>query len=323
MRAMRLVQFGVPLLLQEIALPDLEPDWVLIEVRAAGLCHTDLSLMDGVQFRTRFGRDYSTQLPLTLGHEVSGVLVQVGPEVDALSVGDRVAAAGRRLPGFTPGLHIDGGFAEYCAVPAVQVMRIPDAVSFESAAVATDSVLTAYSAVRTVGEVKAGETVGIVGLGGLGLNGVRSAVLAGASVAGVDQNPGTFSGALEAGASSCWSSIQDLAELVPSLIVDFVGSAETVRASVDVVQAGGRVVVVGLSNQSIELDGYALVLGRKSLLGSIGHQSESEFAEVLEYLERGEIRPKTEVVDFSGLNEAFDRLRRGEVHGRLVTVPTC
>jgi alcohol dehydrogenase, propanol-preferring len=95
-----------------------------------------------VQFSAATGIDYTVYRPRILGHEVAGTVVQVGEGVNSSMLGAEVAAGGSNVPGATPGMHIDGGFAEFCTVPAANLVRIAKGVDFGVAAVATDSVRT-------------------------------------------------------------------------------------------------------------------------------------------------------------------------------------
>ncbi|WKU03550.1 zinc-binding dehydrogenase [Micromonospora sp. HUAS LYJ1] len=320
MRAARLVEGRSDLVIEEVPDPAVPAGWAMVEVGAAGLCHTDLHLMDGVQFTTRFGKDYTIRRPRVLGHEIAGTVVRVGAGVTSVAVGDRVAVGGRREPGTSPGLHIDGGFAQFCSVPATELVAIPDHVSFAAAAVATDSILSAYVAVTRAGEVRSGEVVGIVGLGALGMSGLRAAVLAGAEAHGVDLDADRRDAGVGNGAVSCFGSVEDLADVRPSLVVDFVGG-KTTRTALDVVQPGGRVVVIGLESRDLTIDAFSLILGRKRLIGALGSDHTEDFESVVRHLAAGDFAPTTEIIDFDDIGEGFARLRAGSVRGRLVVQP--
>ncbi|MER6152907.1 zinc-binding dehydrogenase [Streptomyces hirsutus] len=320
MRAARLSEGRNDLVLEDIDNPAVPPGWALVRVEAAGLCRTDLHIMDGVQFTTRFGKDYTIARPLVLGHEIAGTVVAVGDGVMSVANGQRVAAGGRREPGTSPGLNIDGGFAEYCALPATELVVVPENVPIEAAAVATDSVLSAFVAVTRAGGVQRGETVGIIGLGALGMSGLRTAVLRGATVYGVDIDASRHVVAEDLGAAACFDEVEALADVAPSLIIDFVGG-KTTRTAVDVVQPNGRVVVIGLDERDLSIDAFSLILGRKSLIGSLGSDHTSDFEEVVRHLAAGDFRSQIEVIPLDDINTGFDRLRRGEVRGRLVVQP--
>jgi propanol-preferring alcohol dehydrogenase len=265
---------------------------------------------------------------MTLGHEMAGIVAEIGEGVTGLAVGDRVAAiAGPWDMSASHGIMIDGGFAEFATIPASQAVHLPDGVSFDVAAVATDSVATAYHALCSTGELLSGETVGVIGLGGLGLNGVQIGNLVGAAVYGVDISPATFSLATAAGARSCFTAVADLAEFSPDLIVDFAGAGSTTAAALEAVRVGGRVVAVGLAERHANIDVFTLIRGMKSLKGSWGMGSDraraqAEFGEIVGYLASGQISPLVDIVPFEGLNAAYERLEHGDVGGRLVTHPS-
>jgi alcohol dehydrogenase, propanol-preferring len=265
MYAARLLEGARELRHEEVQAPALPPGWALLKVEAAGLCHTDLHVMEGVQFSAPTGIDYTVHRPRILGHEVAGTVVEVGEGVDSSLLGAAVAAGASNVPGATPGMHMDGGFAELCVVPAANLVRIAEGVGFEVAAVATDSVRTAYAAVTGAGAVTSDDRVAVIGLGGLGMSAVRTAVLRGAEVYGIDIDPRRFDAAAAAGASRCSGSVMDLVDLRPTLVVDF--------------------------------------------------------EDVMALLGRGELTPQVEEIPFAEINAGYDRLRRGEVRGRLFTRP--
>ena len=305
---------GHPMELQDIPIPDAAPGWVVLRVKAAGLCHSDLHILDGSMTHTMStdeGELLSTTAPITLGHEIAGTVFELGDGVpNHFAIGDRVISGGPIIPRATPGLTIDGGFAEYVTVPHEKLQPIPEGVGFDEAAVSTDSIATAYSAVRTTAEVRTGETVAIVGLGGLGLNGVRTAALLGGTVYGVDVNPLTFDAARDAGAVECFAKLESLRDLQPDVIVDFAGTGSTTEQALDVVRSGGRVVVVGMAATATTIDMHRLILRRQTLRGSFGRTA-TDMAEVLDLLAQGQLQPETTVVDLADLNEAYARLERG------------
>ncbi|MET7694959.1 zinc-binding dehydrogenase [Streptomyces sp. NPDC005483] len=170
---------------------------------------------------------------------------------------------------------------------------MPEGVSAVHAAVATDSVVTAYHAIRTEARVRPGEIVTVVGLGGLGLNGVSTAVLAGATVYGVDIDPGTFEAARAAGASDCFSDFTALAGLRSDAVVDFAGVGSTTSGAVDVVRCGGRVVLVGLGSRTTSFSSGDLVRKSVELRYSYG-ASKEELRQVLDFIAQGRMEPVVE-----------------------------
>ncbi|MER0443891.1 zinc-binding dehydrogenase [Streptomyces sp. Edi4] len=319
MKAIRFAGAGRPLSLETVPDPEPGPGWVVVDIEAAGLCHSDLHIMSGMDLG-----DLTVKSPVTLGHEGAGVISSVGEGVGDFAVGDRVGIALVTHPveeaRFAPGVGHDGAFAERELAHVSTLVRIPDGVTFAEAAVATDSVATAYHAVRAAGSVRQGATVGVVGLGGLGLNGVRIAKLLGATVYGVDINPAAHGPAFEAGATACFQDTRELVAERPDVIVDFVGAATTTGPAVESVRPGGRVVLVGLGAAVASIPVASLVMRNVQLIGSLG-ASKEELREVYELIARGALKPAVQEVPFAELPAAMDRLARGEVRGRLYTRP--
>lgn len=322
MKAVRFIGAGRLLELVEVDLPVPPPGWVVLKVESAGICRSDLHIANGAQFESK-DRQIVAPPPRTLGHEISGTIFTLGKGVRGWSVGEAVVA-GPNPAGTdagSPGNTIDGGFAEYCAVPASSLLRIPPGVSFDAAAIATDAIRISYQAVRYQGEVRAGQDVVIVGLGGLGINGVRSAAMLGANVYGLDINELTFPAARAAGARYCATSFAALSHVNPEVVVDFVGSASTISPSLELAASGGRLVVVGLEDTVAPVSVYELIFGKKTVTG-FGGGNRQALIEVLDYLAQGVFEPLITSVEFTQLNEALDRLRdmKAPAH-RLVTHP--
>jgi propanol-preferring alcohol dehydrogenase len=337
MKAWLFHEAGRPLEMAELPDPVPNPGWLVLDVGAAGLCHSDVTICDGP------GAVWLQRTPIVLGHEIAGTVRAVGAGVAGFSIGDRVGLGSgphslqggwslplvaSRVPDevvphpiqFSPGLHSNGGFAEQVLVPAHHVVRIPKGVSLPDAAVANDAIATAYHAVRTVGAAKPGEKVVILGLGGLGLNGVQVALLCGATVYGVDPKRSTFEQAYAFGVTACHEDTSALRDLKPDLIVDFAGMPGTLDAAVTCTRIGGRVVAVGLGVERVSLSLFSLVCGQVEVRGSLGYNN-AELAQVYEFLAQGKLTPLTEEVPFDALPDAIEMLRAGKAKGRLFTRP--
>lgn len=240
-------------------------------------------------------------------------------------VGDRVAVALISHPvehadfADAIGLGFDGGYARKVAVPVRNLVPIPDAVPFTHAAVATDSIATAYHAVVAESGAEPGATVVIIGLGGLGLNGVRIAALRGATVYGVDIDPTVFDLARSQGATDCYASITEVPGTIDA-VVDFAGVGTTTADAITAVKPGGRVVVVGLGAPEATIPTGSLITKNVQLRGSIG-ASIDELRQVLGLIADGALTPIVEEVAFDDLESALRRLEQGKAHGRLVTRP--
>jgi propanol-preferring alcohol dehydrogenase len=214
----------------------------------------------------------------------------------------------------------DGGYAEQIVVNERYLVRIPEGVTFEQAAVAGDSILTAYHAVKIEAEADSDKTIGIIGLGGVGLNGVRVAALLGATVYGFDIDGSKFDSAMAQGAKACFKSLNEAEGVKFDVIVDFAGVGTTTAQAVERVKAGGRVVLVGMGSPTMELSTLAVVTRRIQIIGSLG-ASMGEFEEVLELIGRGDIVPMLEEIPFADVCEGLKRVEQSEVMGRLFTRP--
>ena len=328
MKAFQFLGAEEGLALRELPVPTPGPGQALIQVKAAGLCHSDTHVLQGG------GAAWMCALPITLGHEIAGIITSLGDgpapsspsPAAALKVGDRVAVACVGHPiqerNFQEALGVgcDGGYADYAVTPLKNLVRLPDSVSFADAAVATDSVATAYHAVVAEGRVSASTTVAVVGLGGLGLNGVAVAALRGARVFGVDINTDKFEQARTLGAVECATSLGEFAGETFDVVLDFAGAQQTVEAAVAAVRPGGCVVLVGLAAQKVQITTTSLVTQNVSLRGSTS-ASVQEFREVLDLLASGSLKPYVQEIPFEDIPKGLEMLGRGEVNGRLYTIP--
>jgi propanol-preferring alcohol dehydrogenase len=310
MKAIRFVGAHQPAEIFDVPEPRPGPGEVVVAVEAAGLCHSDLHILDGT---------FPVPAPMTLGHEVAGRVLEVGAGVDeAWSPGTPFVLKGT-LHGPRPGLGDDGGMAERVLVPASYLMPIPDGIGMAQAAVATDSVATAYHAVKDVGGVRLGEKVGIIGLGGLGLNAVSIAAISGARIYGCNRSSAKREAAREAGAHELYADAAELAGKNLDCAIDFVGIGHTVNAAIAAVRDGGRVVLVGLGANEVQLPTLPLIQRQISVAGAWG-STRQELTEVLDFIAAGRISSVLEEISLDEVPEGYERLHRGEVPGRLVAM---
>jgi len=288
MRAARLYRPGEPLVIESVPMPEPGAGEVLVEVHACGLCGTDLHLAVAGDLPVE-------RTPITLGHEAAGVVGAVGRDVVTVRVGDRVAlfpaascgmcrfcTAGRESlcdHSKVYGMARDGALAEHVAVPARSLMPLPDAIRFDVGAVVTDGVATPFHALRARGALRAGETVGVIGCGGLGTHAVQLARLMGAAcVVAVDTDPAARTRAEELGADLAFDPREaDVPRQVRrrlgglDLAIECVGTAATVALAVRCLAKGGRAVLVGVGPARPELPPLAAFVGREqAVLGSFG-----------------------------------------------------
>jgi propanol-preferring alcohol dehydrogenase len=285
MPAVRLHAVGARPVLDEVPVPVPGPGEVRVRVRACGICGSDVHLVHGV---TPTG-----PLPLTLGHEPSGVVDDPGDS--AFRAGDRVSVAAgygcgdcpacradreNVCPGLViPGIDVDGAQATYVVVPARALVPLPDSVDFATGAILTDAVATPFHAIRRSG-VRAGDTAVVYGLGGLGLHAVTILKqVVGAHVVGVDVLPMARERALRFGADEVVdSSAGKPAQAVRMLTggadhsYEFVGAAAVTDQAVKSLRPGGTCTVVGVTPEPLMLGlpQALLVSGELRVQGSFG-----------------------------------------------------
>lgn len=305
--------------------PAVAGDETTIEVTACGVCHSDLHVVDG---------DFPSPLPMVLGHEVTGIHESLGPVMLYAPWGCRSCAQcadglEQICSGATEaGLFADGGYAERMRVPDQSYLSPLDGLDpFASAPLACGG-LTAYRAVdhglSTLRDRKAerGESPRalVVGAGGIGQYAIRYLrLLTDAEVAAVDLSPAKQATAIELGAHEAFGPDDDLG--TADLVLDFLGADSTLELAANAVRRRGLVAVVGLFGGRIQF-GLGAVPHEARFLSSFWG-SRSQMDELLALARREPtILHKVEVVGLSDAQEAHDRLRAGDVRGRIVLDPT-
>lgn len=311
MKAWQFTNTHEPLTLADVPEPRPGPGEVLIDIKAAGLCHSDVGLLEDEGWLQTLAKR-----PITIGHEVAGVIAELGAGVSGWTVGDRVGICPTTAAG-APGYVRDGGFSYKTVTPAISLVRIPEGVSFVQGAAGTDAGMTSHHAVIANGQAGQGSTVGIIGFGGLGQIGARVAVLAGADVYVAEVNERVWQSARDAGVKDVKKSIKDFAGVNFDVIVDFAGFGTTTAEAIDVVGIGGRVVQVGMGRLEATISTASLILRKVTLIGSQGGTKE-DVEGVYRYLATGKLTPTITQITFNEIPDGIDRLKRGEVVGRLV-----
>lgn len=307
MRAWQMTAIGDPIKLVELDDASPGPDEVLLTPRAAGLCHSDIGYLDGTLTKNL------ARLPIVLGHEIAGTISELGSRVTEFAVGDAVAV----LPALDgPGSGMDGGYATRVVVPAKYLVRIPEGVAFEDAAVGTDAGATSHRAIATVAGVRAGMKVGIIGAGGLGYLGIQHAAALGATVYVAEISPAARRACADLPVSGWASSIAEFEDEKLDVIVDFAGFGTTTSDAVRTVRPEGTVVVVGLGRNEALISTEALVVNQVTVKGSLGGRLEDVEA-VLHLLSAGKLKPLVTMIGFDEIGDGLERLKRGEVRGRL------
>jgi 2-desacetyl-2-hydroxyethyl bacteriochlorophyllide A dehydrogenase len=338
MLAAAIVALHAPLELRRVPRPVPGPGEVLVRLRAAGVCHTDLHLVDGVPD--------SPHLPLVPGHEIAGRIAAIGADVTRLEMGQSIAVyyydgcgeCGWCAEGLENlcratkskwGFNADGGFAEYVCVPARCALPIPEGLSFAEAAVLGCSGTTAVHVVESVAAVQRGETVVVIGAGGVGLAVIQVACAAGAAVIAVDPEAESRAAAVKVGATDALDPGQAptderLRALIPEgcdVVVDTVGDAATPHQAIAMVRPRGRVVLVGYAGATAGIDVADMVTREVRVFGSVGATLE-EARRTFELAARGLLRPVlADTYPLERADEALTRLRGGRVVGRLVLEP--
>lgn len=310
MKAWQFTGVDQPLQLVELDDPTPEAHEVVIDVKAAGLCHSDVSFVDGT-LTPLLG-----SIPIVLGHEIAGVVSAVGSSVTEFEVGQRVG-----VPATTegPGTATNGGFAEKVLVAERLVVAVPDGASFEQAAPATDAARTAYRAVETIGQVDAGTKVGIIGFGGLGSLGAQIALAVGAKVWVAEVNEEAWGDIRALGAESVSADIRDFADAQLDVIIDFAGFGTTTASAIEAIRHGGRIVQIGLARASAEISLQSITMKEITLVGA-SNGEKSEAVAVLDLIAQGKISSRTVPITFDEIPDYVGKLSRGEVTGRAVAL---
>jgi D-arabinose 1-dehydrogenase-like Zn-dependent alcohol dehydrogenase len=310
MKAWRYIADHEPIRLDEVKEPVAGPGEVVLDVKGAGICHTDVGHLDGTISHFLGFR------PITLGHEVAGVVREIGEGVTDFAAGDRVAV---RSVVAGPGTGRDGGFQPRVAVQTEVLVSVPEGVSWDQAAASTDAGMTSYHAVMTRAGAQSGDKIGIIGFGGLGSLGTQIALLAGAQVFVAETKLSLHQHILDAGAAGVSTTIAAFEDEALDAIVDFAGFGTTTASAVETVKPGGRVVQVGLAERYGMVDLVRLTMSEVDLLGSQGGTNAGN-AEVLKLMASGQLKAATECIRFEEVGDAIERLRRGENTGRLVVI---
>jgi propanol-preferring alcohol dehydrogenase len=331
--------------LVDVPVPEPGPGEVRLAVRAVGACHSDLHILDAPEgaFPT----------PLTLGHEVAGTVDQAGPGVAGWEPGQPAAVYGiigcgmcraclrgeenrcRTVPTGGVGISRDGGLADYVVVPASHLLRLGD-LDITKAAPLTDAGLTPYHAVEIIrNALRPGTYCVVIGIGGLGHMAVQIlAATTAVTIIAVDTSDAALELAQRVGAHHTVRPGPDAAEQIrrivgpapdgADVVLDFVSVDPTLDLARSVVATGGHLVLVGLGGGTLpfrptveaalpvpfEVDARIPFWGTRA-----------ELQEVIALAQRGQLEAEVETFPLDRGVEAYEKLRRGEIHGRAVIVP--
>lgn len=354
MKAAVMYGVGQPLVIEDVEVDEPRAGEVLVKTGASGVCHSDLHFMEG---------SYPTAVPIVLGHESAGIVEKVGEGVRNVKPGDRVviafvtscgycdncvqgkpyicnntAALGRadrlKLNGNAiPQFANMSAFAEYQLVSANACVPVPDGVPLEAAALVGCSVMTGVGAVANTAKVPVGSTVAVIGAGGVGLNVIQGAALAGASkIIAIDLLENKLAAAKEFGATDVIdASSTDAVSQVMQMTgggVDYafeaIGLAKTAEQCFGMIKRGGRAVVVGMIpvTQTVNVPGVGFLM-EKGIIGSFyGSTRQTHDMPWLMELYRQKRLKIDELIsrryELSQINEAYTALKNGEVNRSVI-----
>ena len=333
MRAERFYADTKTVVVEDVPVPEPGPGEVLVKVAFCGICHSDLSLINGT---------FPAQRPVVIqGHEASGTIAKLGPGVTGWSAGDRVVVAAGRPCGECPNCRrgevgnclqmrimafaYDGAWAEYTLALAAGLTRVPDNVPLEQAAILADAVSTPYGAVVRTGKVGIGESVGVWGVGGVGTHIVQLARLVGAApIIAIDINPAVRDRARELGADYAFDSrdpeLKDrIGEITAGrnldVAFDAVGRKVTFEQALDCLTVGGRLVSVGMSAECPTVGPTSMFgLTKKQVLGHLGYQN-ADIETLARLVSLGRLdlsRSISRVIPLEDIAEGIEMLERAE-----------
>jgi alcohol dehydrogenase, propanol-preferring len=350
MLAARMYGYKQPLVLEDVKTPEILPDQVLVRVGGAGMCRSDVQLIDGY-----FEAALKMNFPITPGHEIAGLVVKLGdrvPQTAQLAVGDQVVVAAGwgdgicrqcRLGneqlcehGSWPGFGPPGGYAEFIPVPYRQLIRIEHKLKWEELAPLTDAGVTPYRGIkklRAAGVLGPDRVIAVFGASGLGSYAVQYAKLlsSGAGVVVFARNDEKLAIAKELGAdfaiNTRGKSVTDIQEELFKLTgqrtldaaMDCVGATETIQTGIALLATGGVFASAGLVGSRIDIPLFPFTARELTYHGSFW-SNYSDLQEVLALAQKGKIRHSIKQVRFNDVNENIELLRAGEIIGRAVIV---
>ena len=326
MIAARMHRIGDELSLDRVRIPAIAPSEVLVDVKASGICHSDINYRNGIA-------PVGT-LPITLGHEISGIVAKTGVRVTGVHEGDKVlvhyvVSCGKCVfcrsghENFCVhykmmGKDIDGGFAEFAKVPARSIVKLPEMLPFEQAAIMGCAVPTAYHALKR-GRTLPGDAVVILGVGGLGVHAIQLAtrIFRAGSVVAVDVLDWKLKLAKDLGAQATVNAAkQDVPEAIgritdgrfADVVVDFVGHRRTMEQAIASTGKGGRTVLVGITKDSVQISPYKTIIGKEMEVVGVDDHLKSELVELVRLVRSRKVdlsRSVTHRVKLETINRGF------------------
>lgn len=309
---------------------------VLIEVKAAGLCQSDLHIL--------YAQEKQVPDEFVMGHEIAGQIIELGKDgvPSQYKLGLRVAISIAVFCGTCVncrsgsdnncmnsteayGLSTNGGFQQFLLVKNLRgLIPIPDGVSYEQAAVTSDAVLTPFHAInRAKEDLQPTSKVLVVGTGGLGLNALQILRNYGCYIVAVDLKSETERVAREFGASEFYQDLSKSKHKKESFDIcfDFCGLQETFDTCQRYVKLKGRIMPVGLGRSKLFFKNYELARREVKITFSFGGTSQEQ-AECMDWVSQGRIKPLSEAVTMASLPEYMAKLENGQIKGRIIFEPS-
>lgn len=334
MQAVQVTKAGGPFEIVERDIPEPSDGHVLIKVQACGVCHSD-SL-------TKEGQWPGLQYPRVPGHEIAGVIEKLGAGVQGWQVGQRIGVGWHGghcglcencrhgdfvlcQNGLVPGISYDGGYAQYMVAPQQALARMPDDLSDVDAAPLLCAGITTFNALRKSG-AHAGDVVAVLGIGGLGHLGVQFARKMGFITVAIARGQDKAPLAKQLGAHHYIDSeAQNVAESLQKLggarvILATVTSGKAMSAVIGGLGLNGKLIVVGISTEPVEVPVAQFIMGRQSVQGwPSGTAADSQ--ETLAFSALSGVKPMIEQYPLSRAPEAYDRMMSGKARFRVVITP--
>lgn len=350
MRAARMHEYKKPLVLEDVPVPGIAANEVLVKVTAAGMCRTDVQLLD------RYFEKYAQiPLPITLGHEIAGSVEKIGtmvPKTAGFEEGDQIVVVGGwgdgtcRLchqgdtqicvHGKWPGFSAYGGYSEYVPVPFEYLIKVDKRfhLKAEELAPLTDAGLTPYRGIkklREAGALGGGRVLAVFGVGGLGTYAVQYAKLlsGGATVVAFARNQAKLEIAKQLGAdhviSTKGKSVEDVRRDLKNAtgqgeldaVIDCAGAPEMIQMGFSLLAPLAHYCSVGLVGDSINVPLFPFVAREYTYHGSFWGNY-NDLSEVVALVQQGKIRHQLKVAGFEQINENLELLRAGDIVGRAV-----